>query len=191
MTYTIEEHRHRFAGWSAARAAQRGMIGGDNTVLLQAIEGCGVREAVHPPVEWSPDAAEFDRAHAGWCRHIVASLRERGLPHHTATFGRAAKLVAIYLKSMVVLAGRHETSLGRMLHPPIDNILLTSLAEDDDANFREESRQLWRRTRWTKLDETGYAQIIQSLRAERLDDPFWGIERYWIGHSSRERAGVE
>ena len=160
------------------------MAGGDNNKLVRAIEECGVRTSVRPSVQWSPDAAEFDRAHAGWCRHIVASLREGDLPQTAATFGRAAKLIAIYLKSMVVLAGRHETPLGRTLHPPIDSILLTALADDEDAGFRDASRQLWRRTRWTKLDETDYAEIIQSMRAERLDDPFWGIERYWKGHAS-------
>ncbi len=154
------------------------MTGGDNKVLFAAIEACGVRADVHPQVEWSPDAAEFDRAHVEWCRRIVVSLREGNLTHDNATFGRAAKLVAVYLKSMVVLAGRHETPLGRVLHPPIDSILLRALAEDV-ATFREGSRQLWRRTRWTKLDEAGYAEIIQSLRAEGLDDPFWEMERHW------------
>ena len=115
------------------------------------------------------------------------SLRQRRLSHDAATFGRAAKLIAIYLKSMVVLAGRHETPLGRTLHPPIDSILLTALADDEDAGFRDASRQLWRRTRWTKLDETDYAEIIQSMRTERLDDPFWGIERYWKGHASHSK----
>lgn len=44
-----------------------------------------------------------------------------------ASFGRAAKLIAIYLKTTIVLSGAENTTLGRVIHPPIDSILLKAM----------------------------------------------------------------
>ena len=104
--YDLVEHRHRFSVWAAARAAQRGLKGGKVDVLRDALEQSGVvafAKANDGPI----DQRSFDEVHRAWCRSIIAYLGSRDVP---ATFGRAAKLIAIYLKGMVILTGNAETS---------------------------------------------------------------------------------
>lgn len=175
--YTVVEHRHRFATWAAARAAARGLDGATTSVLSNAISLCGVAAVARgAPEVWPSSAPDFDDAHARWSNAALAVLAAEGVS--SATYGRVAKLIAIYLKSMVIVAGAHETAFGRVLHPPIDEILLRALART--TTFGKASRRLWRRTTWTKLDAAGYAQLIRSLRDEGLDSPaFWTIEEYW------------
>jgi hypothetical protein len=178
--YDIHEHRHRFAVWAASRAAQRGLKGGHNVELGRALEACGVALVVRTPSSWPGTAKAFDAAHLRWCRSIVAALSASGTPH--ATFGRAAKLVAVYLKTMIVIAGYHDTPFGCILHPPIDGILLRHLASD--SQFDGQLRRRWKRTRWTQLDEPSYASLVGEFRRVKLDQPaFWAIERNWRSDS--------
>ena len=94
------------------------------------------------------------------------------------TFGRAAKLLAIYLKSMIIVGGHHESPFARVAAPPNDEILLKSLAADH--SFDRKHWRLWRTTKWTKMTTEEHAAIISSFRSEGLDRPvFWMIERYW------------
>ena len=100
--------------------------------------------------------------------------------HETAnsSYGRAAKLLAIYLKAIVVLAGAHATPFGRLLHPPIDAIPPRQLSAD--AAYPSDPRDTWRNLRWTQLEVDDYFQLIGALRAAGVDQPaFWAIERYW------------
>jgi hypothetical protein len=177
--YRLEDHRHRFALWAAARAAQRSLAGATNAVLANAIETSGVLETLRSrPTSWPENAAEFDREHGVWCTKIVQHLRGKRVD---ATFGRAAKLVAIYLKTVIVLGESHNTPLSRFLHPPIDDILLKELSRPEH-NFSEKARRHWKSVRWTQLDKDGYGQLIKSLRGEGLHRPaFWMAERYWDG----------
>ena len=95
------------------------------------------------------------------------------------TFGRAAKLIAMYLKSMVVLGGESESVLGKVAHPPIDGILLSNVARSPDVVSSNKSA--WARLRWTKLDEKSYYRLIPQLRAILgPDEPFWVLEAHWI-----------
>ena len=96
-----------------------------------------------------------------------------------ATYGRAAKMVAIYLKTRVVCSLDHESPLRELAHPPIDWVLLKALAADD--SFSKAHRALWRQTKWTRLDAPAYARVIESLRVEGLDSGgFWRVEKWWI-----------
>ena len=175
--YDLFEHRHRYAVWAAARAAQRGWSGAKTPILVKGIEASGVVEVVRSDQkEWPSTAQDFDCAHRRWCETLMATLDEQAV--EDVTFGRAAKLVAIYLKSMIIVGGHHESPLARVAAPPIDEILLKSLAADH--SFDGEHRMLWRTTRWTKMTEEEHAAIITSFRSGGLDRPaFWMIERYW------------
>lgn len=175
--YSLLEHRHRFAVWAAARAAQRRLAGGSTLNFRAAIEACGVAELVTAgPTAWPLTVDTFDDLHRTWCRRLVSSLRSGGAAE--ATYGHAAKAVAIYLKSMIINAGFEDTDFAKNLHPPVDGILLKSLARD--SRFSRESRQLWGDTTWTGLGEPAYFRLIDSFRREGLGSPaFWFIERYW------------
>jgi hypothetical protein len=143
--------------------------------LRDAIEQCGVTGALRSGV--MPVTADgVDRAHRRWCRRILAFWRRRGV---RGTYGRAAKLLSIYLKGMVVVGPRANSAFARLAHPPIDRILLMALARDR-TKFNADLRSIWRGTEWTSLDEKEYFELIGSFRAVGLDKPaFWQIERYW------------
>ena len=111
----------------------------------------------------------------------MSSLHDQGVTD--ATFGRAAKLVAIYLKTLLVCGGRDRTPLARVAHPPIDRVLLKALSRE--RRFPASARALWRDTNWTAMDADAYNRIIASLREVGLDaDGFWRAERWWIGDDS-------
>jgi hypothetical protein len=175
MSYTLAIHQHRFAAWAAARAAQRGA--GTVRAIINALDGCGVVTVVDTPSNWPTTAAAFDTAHRHWCRALLNRLLSAGI--NKAAYGRAVKIIAIYLKSRIVLGGHHDTAFATVIHPPIDRILLQALA----GHVRAKDPRLANRLRtatWTALDEATYDDLIASLRGAGLDRPaFWCIERFW------------
>jgi hypothetical protein len=183
MAYDLVEHRHRFSVWAAARAAQRKLKGGTVGVLGEALDQSGVvafARAKNGPF----DQRAFDEAHRAWCRSSVEYLASRDV---NASFGRAAKLVAIYLKSMVILNDDADTSQARVVHPPIDSILLRSMCKATDVESTHKTT--WRKVRWTALNEDEYYKLIHQLRACVVEgDPFWTLERYWTAMDDQERG---
>lgn len=174
MRYGIDEHRHRFSVWAAARAAQRSFTTVDN--LRTALESSGVVEFLRTCDIESIDEAAFEKLHRSWCRAIALALQNAGIKN--ATFGRAAKLVAVYLKSMVVLAGKSESALSKVAHPPVDGILLRNVVRSPEVT--SEHKRLWTAVRWTLLDEETYYGLIKQLRAVLTPEaPFWMLEQYW------------
>lgn len=113
MAYDIFEHKHRFSSWAAARASQ---VHGAITMkdLREAIEHCGIVEFLRKPDAMQTEQARFNDLHRQWCRTIIAFLAKKGI---NVSFGRAAKLVAIYLKSMVVISGDSDFRLARVAQP--------------------------------------------------------------------------
>ena len=174
MNYDLFEHRHRFSVWAAARAAQRAFASVED--LRDALESTCIKDFVHDPSSRNADAAQFEARHREWCRSIVGVLKEKGLAN--ATFGRAAKLVAVYLKAMVVVGPDSESTLAAVVHPPVDRILLKNLAKSAEIDSPYRSR--WRTTSWTTLDEDGYYELVAQLRSVLSDsEPWWMLERHW------------
>ena len=122
--YQIEHHIHRSAIWAAARASQRGFT--SVIVLRDALEQSGIVEFVPKPYASSVGAAQFRELHQEWCRSIIRFLERR---NSAATYERAAKLVAVYLKTRVVLP-HAESKLARVAHPPVDSILLRNISPE-------------------------------------------------------------
>ncbi len=174
--YDIAKHRHRFAAWAAARGAQRRLKGGNVSTLVAALESSALPKLLRgAPSRWPKTSRAYDKAHRLWCKAIVTHLRRRGV---NATFGRAAKIVAIYVKVVVVNVAP-DSPLASVAHAPIDAYLLEALAQDH--SFDPEHRRLWRSARWTQLNEADYYVLVESLRDEGLHEPaFWQIERYWV-----------
>lgn len=173
MPYDINQHRHRFSVWAAARAAQRGFCEVD--ILRKALESCGVVDFLDTANLDDIDATRFDALHRRWCLSVIHFLEEAGIPN--VTFGRAAKLIAIYLKSAVVLGPGSGTAFARIAHPPIDGILLGKLAASD---VNSEHTGKWAKTKWTKLTDQQYNELIMQLRQVLgAEEPFWTLERFW------------
>ena len=172
-SYTIEEHRHNFSAWAAARAAQRGFTDVNN--LKRALEGCGVREFLQNTQAGDTSFKQYHDLHSNWCNSVMEYLESLGL--ESVTFGRAAKLIAIYVKSMVVI--RDETSsLAINALPPIDGVLLKNISKDRtlEKDFRKKCANI----KWTQLDENEYNQLIEDLKKYIiLDQPMWSLEHYW------------
>lgn len=174
--YDILQHRHRFAVWAAARATQRGFKGASTGRLCDALEGCGVVEFLATRSVTAIDEASFRQEHTKWCRSVASHLAQVGAPN--PAFGRAAKLVAVYLKAMAVVGPCVDTDLARLAYPPIDNILLSHISKASDVYSPH--KQSWGKVKWTKLNEKGYYDLIDQLRvALQPSEPFWAIERFW------------
>ncbi len=121
-------------------------------------------------------AQRFEELHRKWCSAVCEFLGECGVAN--TTYGRAAKLIAVYLKCMVVIGGEGYSPLGRVVHPPIDRILLQNLAGAPEVNSPHKPR--WRKTNWTQLDSDQYYTLVSELRAALpAEQPFWMLEQYW------------
>ena len=139
------------------------------------LEACRLREFLVTLNFNEIDSLRFDMLHRQWCRAVINFLEEGGVSN--VTFGRAAKLIAVYLKTVAVLGPGFRTAFASIAHPPIDAILLRKLAASD-VNSAYKSK--WAKIKWTKLNEVQYYELILELRqALAVDEPFWMLERYW------------
>lgn len=176
--YTLVEHMHRFGAWAASRAASVKLCRFSVQVGRSLIERGGLRSLVLDP-DGLPDPGAFDSEHRQWRRALIDAGVDEGLliPH-----GIAAKLVNVYMKATVLPAssGLHPKVLST--HPPIDALLLRSLAWDDRGGEVEQWRQP-ARTRWSKLDCEQYEAVIAGIRrALPIGAPLWMVEEYWKGY---------
>ena len=184
MSYDLNEHRHRFAVWAAARASQRGFTQVKH--LRDALQATDIQKILSDPQTLQFSAIQFNAQHRRWCSTICSSLAQ-SLPRSDVPYGRAAKLVAVYLKAIVIMGDVWDSSLGRNLHPPIDRILLQALARSDRITSVHQAA--WRSINWTQLDEIRYYELIDQLRGAIPDDaPFWTIEEYWEPSDSGDDA---
>jgi len=119
---------------------------------------------------------DFDSFHRHYAREIISLLRAEGVA--SVTYGRAAKIIAIYLKSMVVIGPLWDTRFARVIHPPLDGTLLDGLARRDD--LPNGLQRKCKAAKWTKLSEDDYFDLIQGFRQADLDKPaFWRLEEHW------------
>ena len=181
--YNFFKHRHNFAVWAAARATQRGFttVG----VLRKAIERSGLPKFVQDHADSVIDAATFAARHSEICNSIMESLTNSVAQKEKVTYGRAAKLVAIYVKSMVVVGPYSQSALARVAHPPIDRIILQNLSQEE--SLPNDVRMEFRRTNWTTLNQIKYVELIDLIKEHVPDlDPFWRLERHWIATDDSE-----
>ena len=95
--------------WTGARATQRGLALASTKILCGAIEATSVRKFLRDPVSLGIDAKCFESRHREWCNAALEYLFEQGV--ESVTFGRVAKLFAVYLKVMVVVGESRKASL--------------------------------------------------------------------------------
>lgn len=161
-SYSFSEHLHRYAVWTAARAVQRGLTSTKN--IQTAIEKTDLNKFLDFELEMSE--LNFDIFHRETANKLIESLKGYNL-----TYGQAAKIIAIYLKTAVIIRTSGKSDLARIIHPPIDNILLT--------NIDKEHKNLGlKNIKWTQLSEYEYFEVINDIKSLNLDY-LWEIERYW------------
>jgi len=165
MEYTLKEHRHRFAVWASARAVQRGW-----TTTLK------ISDVIHA-VKLSDFAGtykslsgqqDFDDQHMTLCGKMIDRFRVMNVE---ASYGRVAKIIAVYLKTSIIICTEVDNTKIRLIHPPIDRILLTNLPAN--INF-DEIKIL----NWTQLDKDAYWNMVKIIR-QRLGIFDWRLELAW------------
>ncbi len=179
--YNPQEHRFRFAAWAAGRAYGRGKAG--LTVLngQKALEAAGLK-ALAEGICKLPAADEFDCQHKSWCAAVQESFSGK------ISYGRAAKLVNVYLKALFLSNFGDTASTANIkcdlsarlnaIHPPIDRALLRALIVSDEQNA-----QFWRDrldSAWTKFDQQQYLCVIEKIKTI-TGDKLWMIEEHWPG----------
>lgn len=168
ISYTFADHLHNYAVWTAARAVQRNFTNTKN--IKTAIEATDLRNLIDNKKIFTIE--DFDNFHRKTANKIISELKslDKKLPNK-ATYGRAAKIIAIYIKTTIVIRDSGLSDLAKIAHPPIDRILLSN-AGKDYPNFG------LNKINWTQLNENKYFELIDKLRTIDLDF-FWKLERYW------------
>lgn len=165
MAYDFEEHLHNYAIWTSARAVQRGFTTTLN--VKRAIESSTLEKFCQNKISCRSHA-EFEAFHRECAKRIRASFKKSHVKD--GTYGRAAKIISIYLKTAIILPLKGQGKLCTYIHPPIDSILLKNIP--GDVNKR------WSTIKWTTLKEKQYWQLIDELRNafKKVD---WTLEEYW------------
>lgn len=162
--YTFKTHKHNYAIWTAARAVQRNFT--NTTKIKQAIEASNLRE--YAEIDLSLNPIDFDSFHKKCSKQLIQKFEDLGIPN--VSYGRVAKIIAIYLKTSVIMLGKNdEKSIS--IHPPIDRILLTNISKIKALKGLKE-------VNWTQLDENEYWNLIQQIKQhfEKFD---WTLEEFW------------
>jgi hypothetical protein len=172
IQYDIHEHAHRFAIWTAARAATRGMAGGKTENIEKAIEQANLRNFLEAN-EGQKHISDFDsylEKHEDFCEEIMAYFHEIKLE---CSYGRAAKIVAVYFKTRLLNLENHP--LINVIFPPIDSVLLKNLADKSpELKFLADKK-------WTQFDSKGYQEIMEDIEkwSVRNNLKYWELEKYW------------
>jgi hypothetical protein len=174
--YSISQHAHNFACWVAARAVQRGLHNGTTKNLTKALELCGIRGVVDLEKDWPTQEKEFDKLHKRWCNSLIKTGKDRGV---NLGYGIAAKMIAMYIKTRIVVGGHSTSSFATYAHPPIDSLLLVEiLKEYDDLDINARARI--KNYRWTQADSEKYYNLINELRKLQICmGAFWRLECFW------------
>ena len=141
------------------------------------LEECGFNADFCRP-EQLPTPANMDEKHREWRAAIINAAKSQRLPF---THGVAAKLINCYLKSRFVCGGHHLHERVHSLHPPIDAVLLETLADLNIGGYAKQWRQA-ARTRWSNLNSEKYEEVIELIRKSLKGEPLWKIEEYWQGN---------
>ena len=175
--YGIELHHHLFAAWAASRAAS---VKGCRFRVEQGraiLETIGLTADFCEPAQL-PTPAGIDGKHREWRAAAIEAAEACGLRF---THGVAAKLINCYLKSRFVCGGHHSHERVRNLHPPIDAVLLKTLADVNLGGYERQWQQAGR-TRWSKFNSEQYEQVIALVRDCLNGEPLWKIEEHWQGN---------
>ena len=175
--YGIERHQHRFAAWCASRAAS--VMG----CRFSVETGRSILETCHFSADFSkpeqlPACHQMDEKHREWRCRVIEAAKAHGLAF---THGVAAKLINCYLKVRFVCGGHHAHEKVYHLHPPIDAVLLKTLASLDIGGYGTLRRQAGK-TRWSKFNSEQYERVIALIRQHLKQEPLWKIEEHWKGN---------
>ena len=122
----------------------------------------------------------FDAWHSYRVQEIAEVLLRLELETEGITYGRIAKIIAVYVKTIYITA-HPDSPLARVAHPPIDAILLRNLKKSQKAKDDGLPYPVGLGIHWTKFTKEDYARALEYLRAINQEKPFWAIEEFWRG----------
>jgi len=158
--YNFNQHRHNFAVWTAARAVQRNFTTTEN--IAKAIEKSGLRDFVESYKNISK--GKFNDFHVECAKKLIKSLRVQ-----KCTYGIAAKIIAIYLKTALIVYNKGQNCGS--IHPPLDRILITNFIKYN--KIKEYTYKPW-----TQLNNKDYWELI-ALIEKYNSNIDWRLEQYW------------
>lgn len=178
--YSIIDHKHVYAKWCAAAAYGRGLSGGGNSLAFQLIEASGLDKVIGP----EQIGQDVDAWQISFMKNIVTEAGS--LKIDSFTFGRAQKLVNIYLKSVLVCGGHHQHPRVALLHPPLDFELFkglrsylyknrATLAKARSAFIAAQCAN----SRWTTFSEDDYVKHINAIKLLMGGRPLYEVEEHW------------
>lgn len=176
--YDIHQHKHSYAIWTAFRAWSRKLKGGDLALTQRLIEFAGLRD-VQGPEDISPDV---DAWLLEKMRLIVDYANQSQI--QGINYGRAQKLVNIYLKTKLVCGGHEAHPKVSQLHPPLDRELFEGLrrvfrkqkTSDAAVAFAAAQKAC---SAWTKFELQDYLAHIKAIKFFMAGQPLWMIEEHW------------
>lgn len=187
--YKWDEHKHRFAMWTAATAASASpKCRFSVRHAWLGIESLG--KSWHNNLDALINSrlqTEFDKRHKTLCGDIQKSFKEvtdnrsKSKVEKEFSFGVAAKFLNVYLKTIL-----NESQMG-CVHPPLDRILLQSLVKlgSDLADPFKKARKEVRNhlnindgLSWSHFDYKAYKIWIDAIR-EYSPGGLWRIEKNW------------
>jgi hypothetical protein len=178
--YSIEMHKHLYARWCAAAAYRRGLAGGGNALAFKLIEESGLGKVSGP----EDIGQNVDEWQIGFMKKIVDNATKQRVTDFS--FGRAQKLVNIYLKTVLVCGGHHQHKLVALLHPPLDSELFKGL-----RSFLWENRKRLAEARaafiaaqklnpsWTTFSEDDYRKHMEAIKLLMDGQPLYLVEEHW------------
>ena len=158
--YNFQQYCHDFSTWTASRAVNRGFTTTKNISI--AIEYSELRNFVE--TYNGIGKAEFEDFHVKCAQKIISTLKKEN-----CTYGLAAKIIAVYLKTSLVIYFNGINCEN--IHPPLDRILLTNLKKCYGLkNYTYKP--------WTQLDKKSYWKLIYLLEKQEIKID-WKLEQYW------------
>jgi|694.fasta_scaffold14010_16 hypothetical protein len=162
--YDYNEHKHRFSVWTASRASQRSFTSTKN--ISKSIDATDIRRFVES--NQIPTQKEFDELQKKWCNTLIIEFNQMG---KECSYGRASKIISIYLKTILILDHYKKEQFGDIIHPPIDKILLQSLPTKKGDKY-------YKSINWTQLTEEKYWDLVNKIRND-FGYFNWKIESFW------------
>lgn len=178
--YSIEKHKHMYAKWCAAAAYGRGLTGGGNQLAFDLLESSGIGRVTGP----EHIGENVDEWQMGFMRAILNQSTLLGVADFS--FGRAQKLVNIYLKTVLVCGGHHQDPRVAMIHPPLDLELFKGLRKYLSKNRGQlaEARAAFIQAQktnpsWTTFTEKDYESHIKAVKLLMAGRPLYQVEEHW------------
>ena len=173
---------HEFARWTAMSALRSGCpikSREDVDDALDVVDFNRLFDKGYGPID-KDDFTEWHRDTIDKLMKLEFDPSKGSDKPRKLSFGWAAKLVAIYLKTSCYLAGLGRDGLSTVIHPPLDNRLIENLKEQFQKS-PDIMSGLKRFSGIGNMDMETYEAFIKSceLVAEETGYTLFEVELYW------------